>query len=62
MKNIEGDMAKTPVTQGMKDLDAEFEDIIKVAEEESSVDPGDKYRIWRCNGLPVALRFHNKRS
>jgi hypothetical protein len=62
MKNIDGDMAKTPVTQRVKDLDAEFEDVIKIAEEKSSVDPSDKYRIWRCNGLPVALRFHNKRS
>jgi hypothetical protein len=62
MKDTDTDTANAPVTQSGKDLDSEIEDVIKSAEEESSVDPGDKYRIWRCNGLPVAVRFHNKRS
>jgi hypothetical protein len=42
-------------------LDAEIEDVTKSAEEESSVDPGDGYRIWRCNGVPVGVRIHKNR-
>ena len=61
MKNSDVDKANAFENQVLKDLDAEIEDKIRAAEDESSVDPDDKYRIWRCNGLPVAERFHNKR-
>ena len=62
MKNSDVGKANASKTSAVKDFDAEIEDVIKAAEEETSTDPGDKYRIWRCNGLPVAVRFHNKRS
>ena len=60
MKNIDGDMAKTPVTQRVKDLDTEIEDVIKTAEKESSVDRNDRFRIWHCNGVPVGVHLHKK--
>lgn len=60
MKHIDGDVAETPVNRGVKDLDAEIEDVIKNFEEDSSVDHNDRYRIWRCNGVPVGLHIHKK--
>ena len=62
MKNVDGDRAKTPVTQGVKDLEAEIEDLIKTAEEESSADRSDRFRIWHCNGVPVGIHLRKKKS
>ena len=61
MKIIDGDMAKTLETQRVKDLDAEIEDVIKTAEEESSVDRNDRFRIWHCNGVPVGIHLRKKK-
>ena len=60
MKNIDGDMAKALVTQGVRELGAEIEDVIKTAERESSVDRNDRFRIWHCNGVPVGVHLHKK--
>ena len=60
MKNIDVDMAKAPVTQRVKDLDTEIEDVIKTAEKESSVDRNDRIRIGHCNGVPVGVHLHKK--
>ena len=62
MKHINDEMAKTPVIQGVKDLDAEIEDVIKTAEEESSVDCNDRYRLWHCNGVPIGIHLRKKKS
>ncbi len=62
MKDNDTDTANAPVTPSGKYQDAEIEDVIKASEEESFLDPGDGYRIWRCNGVPVGLRIRKKRS
>ena len=62
MKNSDGDMTKTPLSQRVKKLDAEIEDVIELAEEGSSVDRNDRFRIWRCNGVPVGIHLRKKKS